>query len=266
MNDASYFDNYTGIKNHGKTLSGWFSNVHETRIRLNYTYYNSPDIMGRIFDWYNKIDPDGRLWDYTVIDDGSQTIPITEINVPKHWTVLRIEKDHGWNNEGAKNCLMRDTTNKWNFLLDSDWVISARCLHRVHRNVVFLDNEFVYFPGNFGPKVGRNSYLVSKPEFWSRGGYDQAFVGYHGVDYSFLRFNMKYDYSEMFWFIRTCDDVVDPNEKNRMEEVKRFHNLMVELEEKGYGYRCPHDKQDFIWTDLDKKQEMWTHLEYDRLQ
>ena len=123
MNDASYFDNYTGIKNHGKTLSGWFSNVHETRIRLNYTYYNSPDIMGRIFDWYNKIDPDGRLWDYTVIDDGSQTIPITEINVPKHWTVLRIEKDHGWNNEGAKNCLMRDTTNNWNFLLDSDWVI-----------------------------------------------------------------------------------------------------------------------------------------------
>ena len=70
----------------------------------------------------------------------------------------------------------------------------------------------------------------------------------------------------MFWFIRTCDDVVDPNEKNRMEEVKRFHNLMIDLEEKGYGYRCPHDKQDFIWTDLDKKQEMWTHLEYDRLQ
>ena len=162
------------------------------------------------------------------------------------------------NNEGARNCLMRDTQNEWNLMMDSDWVITKRCLHRITRELVFLAKDTVYFPGNFGPKVGRNSYLCTKTEFWDRGGYDQCFIGYHGVDYSFLRFNLRYDYSELFWFVRLVEDVVDPDDKNRMEQVKRFHRRMIELEEQGYGHRDKHDKQDFIWTDLDTVS--YTHL------
>jgi|TARA_R110000764_G_scaffold104886_2_gene190546 hypothetical protein len=263
---AEYFDAYIGKKDHAKSLSFWYPNIHETRLRLNYTYYNSKETMERIFNWYLKIDPDGRVFDYTVIDDGSQEIPITECNVPDHWTVLRIDKDHGWNNEGARNCLMRDTSNKWNLLMDSDWLITKRCLDRITRELLWLDDEFVYFPGNFGPKVGRNSYLVSKAEFWKRGGYDQAFVGYHGVDYSFLRYNKKYDYSELFWFTRLQDDVIDPKDKDRMNNVKKFHKHMEEYETLGYGYRNKEDKQDFVWTNLDKKQELWLQIDYERTQ
>ena len=264
-NEPDYFDSYTGIKNHSQSLSGWYPAVHETRLRLNYTYYNSKEIMERIFNWYAKIDPDGRLFDYTVIDDGSQDIPITECDIPDWWTVLRIDEDLGWNNEGARNCLMRDTQNEWNLMMDSDWVITKRCLHRITRELVFLAKDTVYFPGNFGPKVGRNSYLCTKTEFWNRGGYDQCFIGYHGVDYSFLRFNLGYDYSELFWFVRLVEDVVDPNDKNRMEQVKRFHRRMIELEEQGYGHRDKHDKQDFIWTDLDMKEKLWKNIEYKQL-
>lgn len=263
---VEYFDAYTGIKDHSKTLSFWYPDVHETRVRLNYTYYNSKEIMERIFNWYLKLDPDGRLYDYTVIDDGSQDIPITECNIPSHWQVLRIDKDHGWNNEGARNCLMRDTKNKWNLMMDSDWVITKRPLDRIHRELIWLDDEFVYFPGNFGPKVGRNSYLVSKSEFWTRGGYDQTCVGYHGVDYSFLRYNLKYDYSELFWFCRLVEDVIDPAEKNRLNNVIKYHNRMKELEELGYGHRNEQDKQDFVWTNLEKKEELWLQIDYDKLQ
>lgn len=261
-----YFDAYTGVKDHGISLSSWYPPVHETRLRINYTYYNSKEIMERIFNWYLKIDPDGHVFDYTVIDDGSQKIPITDCDVPDHWTVLRIDEDLGWNNEGARNCLMRDTSNMWNLMMDSDWVITKRCIDRIQRQLIWLDREFVFFPGNFGPKVGRNSYLASKDEFWKRGGYDQTCIGYHGVDYSFLRHNKKYDYSELFWFTRLVNDVVDPDDKDRMNNVIKFHNRMKEMEELGYGYRNPQDKQDFVWTDLDKKQELWQHIKYERLQ
>ena len=105
--DLDYFDSYTGIKNHAQSLSGWYPAVHETRLRLNYTYYNSKEIMERIFNWYAKIDPDGRLFDYTVIDDGSQEVPITECDIPDWWTVLRIEEDLG------KNCYMSDDLIKY---------------------------------------------------------------------------------------------------------------------------------------------------------
>lgn len=261
-----YFDQYTGKKNHSQSLKGWFDPIHETKLRINYTYYNSPEIMTRIFNWYNKIDPDGELFDYTVIDDGSQKTPIYDMDIPKHWRVLRIDKDHGWNNEGARNCLIKDSANLWNFMMDSDWVIPIRCLTTVMTNLVFLDKEYMYYPGNFGPKVGRNSYLITKTEFMKRGGYDQAFVGYHGNDYSLLRYNKPYNYGDFFWFHRLENDVVDPKEKDRLTEVKRFHKLMIELEDKGYGYRCPHDKQDFTWTDKEKHREMWVNLEYERLQ
>ena len=160
---------------------------------------------------------------------------------------------------------MRDTQNEWNLMMDSDWVITKRCLHRITRELVYLAKDTVYFPGNFGPKVGRNSYLCTKTEFWDRGGYDQCFIGYHGVDYSFLRFNLRYDYSELFWFVRLVEDVVDPDDKNRMEQVKRFHRRMIELEEQGYGHRDKHDKQDFIWTDLDMKEKLWKNIEYKQL-
>lgn len=266
LSDQEYFDQYTGIANHSKSLSGWYPNVHETRVRLNYTYYNSKEMMERIFKWYAKIDPDGRLFDYTVIDDGSQKVPITECNIPDWWTVLRIDKDHGWNNEGARNCLMRDTKNLWNLVMDSDWIITARCLHRITRELIFLDRQYVYFPGNFGPKVGRNSYLTTKDEFWSRGGYDQCFVGYHGVDYSFLRYNLKYDYSELFWFVRTANDIVDPKDKDRMNNVKKFHEHMKSLEEAGYGYRNKEDKQDFTWTNEEERKKRYTKIEYKKLQ
>jgi len=266
QDQKEYFDEYTGIKNHSNLLKGWFNPIHETKLRINYTYYNSPEITQRIFDWYSKIDPGGELFDYTIIDDGSQDKPITDMEVPHWWTVLRIDKDHGWNNEGARNCLIQDSTNEWNLMLDSDWVISARCLQSISSNIVFLEKEYMYFPGNFGPKVGRNSYLITRTEYLKRGGYDQAFVGYHGNDYSLLRYNKPYNYADFFWFHRLEQDVVDPDEKKRMDEVKRFHNLMIELEDKGYGYRCPHDKQDFTWTDKEKHKEMWVNLEYKRLQ
>ena len=261
MSTSKYFEQYTGNKDHSKSHDS-FDPVHNTRVRINYTYYNSPEVFKSIIDWYEKCDP-YNSFDYTVIDDGSQIHPITEIEVPPRWRILRIDEDLGWNNEGARNCLMRDTSNEWNLVLDSDWVIDAKNLNGIRYQIARdLRKEPVYLPGNFGARTIRNSYLITKDTFWKIGGYDQAFIGYHGVDYSFLRFENLYDRSDFFRFERIVDDVVDPKDKNRFEQVKRFHKRMEELEELGVGRRNPEDKQDFVWRSKEDQMKYWQEIEY----
>ena len=258
---SDYFKDYTGNPDHGKTPDV-FDPVHNTRIRINYTYYNSPEVFQEIIDWYNEADP-YHSFDYTVIDDGSQSKPITDMNVPSRWRILRIEDDLGWNNEGARNCLMRDTSNQWNLLLDSDWIITSQCLNAIRFQIARgLNHRVVYLPGNFGSNTIRNSFLVTKDTFWNIGGYDQAFIGYHGVDYSFLRLKNTYDRSDFFRFERIVDDVVSPEDKNRFEQVKRFHARMIELEEQGFGKRNPEDKQDFIWNSKEDQMKFWQDIEF----
>jgi len=222
--------------------------------------------MMRIVNWYDKIDPEGIHFDYAIMDDGSQTNPITDIidDIPEHWNIYRIEKDHGWNNEGARNMLMDATKNRWNLMMDSDWVITQANLRRIKKaiNSNWLDETVCYQPGSYGWKTIRNSYLITANEYWERGGYDQCFVGYQGNDYSFLKYNAVYDWSDWFRFCKIVVDVVDPNEKKRMDAVKEFHNHMLELEEKGYGYRNKEDKQDFTWTDEEQRLKHRTLLEY----
>ena len=115
---------------------------------------------------------------------------------------------------------------------------------------------------NFGSNTIRNSFLVTKDTFWNIGGYDQAFIGYHGVDYSFLRLKNTYDRSDIFRFERIEDDVVSPDDKNRFEQVKRFHARMIELEEQGFGKRNPEDKQDFIWNSKEDQMKFWQDIEF----
>jgi hypothetical protein len=261
----NYFEEYTGNKDHGKG-SDTFDPIHNTRVRVNYTYYNSPDVFQKIIDWYERCDPYSSF-DYTVIDDGSQDSPITNMTIPNRWRVLRIDKDYGWNNEGARNCLMKDSSNEWNLILDSDWVIDALNLNRIRFQIARgLKPQAIYLPGNFGYRTIRNSFLVNKDTYWKIGGYDQAFVGYHGVDYSFLRLSNLYDRSDFFRFERIVDDVVDPKDKNRFEEVKRFHKRMEELELLGLGKRNPEDKQDFVWRSKEDQMKYWTALEYEVIQ
>ena len=262
-----YFKDYTGLDTHAEGMFMYYKDVHQSRIRINYTYYNSIELFRRICRWYQEIDPDGVLFDYSVIDDGSQKFPITDFldEIPEQWSVYRINKDHGWNNEGARNCLMKATKNQWNLMLDSDWVITKNNLSRIHANISFLDRSIVYYPGNYGHGVGRNSYLCTKEEFWERGGYDQAFIGYHGNDYSFLRYHYKYNYGDFFRFARIVDDVVDEKEKDRFTNVKIFHDHMKDLEEQGFGHRNPEDKQDFIWTDEEAHKRHWKTINYQQV-
>ena len=60
-------------------------------------------------------------------------------------------------------------------------------------------------------------------------------------------------------------DVVSPEEKDRMNEVMKFHNHMKDLESKGYGYRNPQDKQDFNWTDMKARKTHWKSIDYKRI-
>lgn len=266
-----YFNSYTGHDDWTSVLREReiFANYHQTRIRINYTYYNSPDLMHRIFNWYDRIDPNGTHFDYAVMDDGSQRHPITDCIIPKHWSVYRIDVDHGWNNEGARNCLMTATKNEWNVLIDSDQVITLNNLINLKNSISlkYLNPALVYMPGNIGYAMMRNSFLVNVKEFFKRGGYDQCFVGYQGNDYSFLKlYDKGYDWSDFFRFARLINDAVPADEKNRFEEIKKYHKLITELAEQGYGRLDPQDKQDFTWTDENKRKSMWKTLKYQQIQ
>jgi len=267
QSDIEYFQDYTGQQNWAAGLHGYYKQHHQSRIRINYTYYNSYELFARIVQWYEKIDPGGILFDYSVIDDGSQIAPITNFidDIPEQWDILRIDEDLGWNNEGAKNCLMRHTDNRWNLNLDSDWVITTNNLMRIFQVIHNLDPTVMYYPGNFGYGVGRNSYLITFEEYWKRGGYDQCFVGYHGNDYSMHRFGKEYNHSDFFRFARIAEDVMDPDDKDRLNEIKKFHNHMKMLEDAGYGYRNKEDLQDFVWTNEKERKKRWKNVEYQQV-
>ena len=62
------------------------------RIRINYTYYNNPDLLQKVIEYY---EPYADEFDFTVIDDGSQVHPLTRDMLPNHWIGYRIEEDLG---------------------------------------------------------------------------------------------------------------------------------------------------------------------------
>ena len=75
-------------------------------LTVSYTYYNNKKLLKEVAEYYDKIKA-YEHFKFMVMDDGSQDKPISDMDIPAWWNVYRIDKDHGWNNEGARNCLIR---------------------------------------------------------------------------------------------------------------------------------------------------------------
>lgn len=178
------------------------------RIKINYTYYNNPELLQQVIDHY---EPYKAYFTFAVIDDGSQEHPLTKDMLPSYWKGYRITEDLGWGNEVARNILMRKTDSIWNALLDLDIVLDLSdpaslqflaptstdtSLFVKYYDRLRLAKLIFQFP--FGGRTAYddytkvltgkdadfaiNSFIVSSQAWQKTYGYDMVFAWTYGMD------------------------------------------------------------------------------------
>jgi hypothetical protein len=187
------------------------------KIRINYTYYNNPELLQEVIQYY---EPYSNEFDFSVIDDGSQIHPLTKDMLPDNWIGYRIEEDLGWGNEVARNILMRRTSNTWNALLDLDIVIDLSepgSLHFFGASTTSISGFVKYFHNYRGCKLVHqfpygartdyfdftkeitgnagnfaiNSFIVSRESWQETYGYDMVFAYTYGMDATLVANNQE---------------------------------------------------------------------------
>ena len=132
-----------------------------------------------------------------------------EINIKAYEATL----DVGFNNHGCRNLLMLESTTHWNMLMDIDVYMEPTMVTAMVRNPLKEENIYVFKvafdhpddPNDYDhvdPKKilkfisHPNTWLITKPAFWSGGGYDIEFTGMrHGDAEFFLSLDRdKYDH------------------------------------------------------------------------
>ena len=79
-----------------------------TNLTIGITYYNQIEAFNHLKEYYKDTN-----YKFIICDDGSSTHPLTEKDIPvvagitqNNWSIIRIEKDIGFNSEGARNLIM----------------------------------------------------------------------------------------------------------------------------------------------------------------
>ena len=182
QNDITFSITYYGQVNHLQYQLDFFSALPE-KLRTHIS-------LQLINDGYN----DGKLF----IDICERYADILDINA------YEVTKDLGFNSHGCRNLMMMESSTKWNMLMDIDTYLSKQIVE----NMITLrlsDKKIYVFKVTFDhddnpndyqlwdPKellkliAHPNTWLITKPAFWSGGGYDIEFTGMrHGDEEFFL--------------------------------------------------------------------------------
>ncbi len=129
-----------------------------------------------------------------IVDDGSADIyHILNYAKPSEKIKLyRVKKDYGFNSHGCRNLIMKEASNEFVILLDSDRKIddpdvALRSIKRRNLNKSTL-YRFVGHALKIGNRIHEsvNDYLISKTHFFSAGGYDEEWIGYRNGDRQFF--------------------------------------------------------------------------------
>jgi hypothetical protein len=89
-----------------------------TNLTIGITYYNQIEAFNHLKEYYKDTN-----YKFIICDDGSQINPLTEKDIPDNWSLLTIEKDIGFNSEGARNLIMDNVQTEWSLLVDLDYLI-----------------------------------------------------------------------------------------------------------------------------------------------
>ena len=168
-------------------------------ITLGYTYYDNYKMFEYVRDYYAKLNnPNVQM---LFVDDGSPNRPLTTDDMPDGWQLFQITEDVGWNNEGAKNLIMKVAPTEWVALLDLDHVLFPDVFEGLHGLEKLEYNQAPFFrrlincesSGKVTPITSQkhlmaaNSYAITKTYFWELGGYDESLQGLYGYDGSMVK-------------------------------------------------------------------------------
>jgi len=192
-------------------------------ITFSMTYYGQVERLQYQLDFFSE--QKQKLIDHTTIqlindgyNDGGLFETIVESYPNLNIKAYEATTDVGFNNHGARNLLMLESDTTWNMLMDID-VLLNEPIYRHMMTSKLNDKMFYCFQVDFDHpdnpedydnldidpkkilkyKAHPNTWLMTKPCFWTGGGYDVEFTGMrHGDAEFFLSIDKKtYDY-ELF--------------------------------------------------------------------
>ena len=191
MNDITFSITYYGQINHLQYQLDFFSVLPE-KIRSHVT-------LQLINDGYN----DSKLF----IDICERYADVLDVSA------YEVTKDLGFNSHGCRNLMMMESSTKWNMLMDIDAYLSKQTVEdmvtlrlsdkKIYVFKVTFDHEDnphdyeLWDPKDILKLIAHpNTWLITKPAFWSSGGYDIEFTGMrHGDEEFFLSLDRdKYDH------------------------------------------------------------------------
>lgn len=177
------------------------STSSQPRLSVVLGYYNdAAPLARRVSEWKAYPAPVLRQTEFVVVDDGSQTQPLTKAKVGALVTgapglrlvACRINRDVGWNNHGARNVGAFVAQGKTLLMLDMDCVLTpaqmtvalAASLDLDGKTALYFARALVTAP-RVPIKPSPNMFLITRAAFWRMGGYNEDLTGFYGTDKEF---------------------------------------------------------------------------------
>jgi glycosyltransferase involved in cell wall biosynthesis len=159
------------------------------KISLGTTYYNNPENILNFVEYHLE-----HVDELIIVDDGSADIYhiLNYVQPSEKVKLYRVKKDYGFNSHGCRNLIMKESSNEFVILLDSDRKLEdpAYSIEQIKRKTLKGNRlyRFVAHSFNIGKNVHEsvNDYLISKTHFFSAGGYDEEWIGYRNGDRQFF--------------------------------------------------------------------------------
>ena len=179
-------------------------------ITFSMTYYGQIERLQYQLDFFRNSSRELREHvTLQIINDGYNDAGLFE-SVLSSYDELNIKGymatvDVGFNNHGCRNLMMMESETHWNMLMDIDVLINKPLLEGMI-NAPLDDNQMYLFNVEFDHpdnpedyddldidpkkllkyKAHPNTWLMTKPCFWSSGGYDVEFTGMRHGDAEFF--------------------------------------------------------------------------------
>ena len=172
-------------------------------ITIGITYYDNYDALQKVIKHYKNF----INCNFILVDDGSPIKPLTSDDVPNHWSLYRVTKDIGWNNEGCRNLIAHVCETEWLCLTDMDYVIKQSDINfnDFEKDCIyfFADTDWLKEAENSRAELGRslrgplfdhNQIFTTKKYFWDCNGYNETYIGYYGEDGTLIA-NPEFNYN-----------------------------------------------------------------------
>lgn len=160
-------------------------------------YYENAGMLARQLEMMETYPKEFRRHlEYLVVDDGSPTAPARRpASSSVSLSIYRMRKDIRWNQDAARNLGVARSSYDFLLLTDMDHLIPPETIESVLR--LKMDGRTVFrfsrvsAPDMAPYKPHPNSWFMTRKQWDTIGGYDEALTGYYGTDGDFLSRTQK---------------------------------------------------------------------------